>query len=89
MVRADTARQSDFGYGGGGCHYPEAWIAEAAVLGGGDGFNPAVVRDVSHRQGRALETKLPLDAGWSVLRGQVSPVTARYACLLDTRGRAA
>jgi dextranase len=48
--------------------HPEGWIAEVAVLGGGDHFAPAVVRDVSHRQGRALEAQLPLVAGWSVLR---------------------
>ncbi|MGD0983799.1 MAG: glycoside hydrolase family 66 protein [Acidimicrobiales bacterium] len=49
--------------------HPDKWRAEAAVLGaGGDRFAPLPVTEVPHRRGRAVEVRLPLVAGWSVLR---------------------
>jgi len=49
--------------------HPEKWSADAAVLGAGDDqFTRRAGREVPHRQGRALEVRLPLVAGWSVLR---------------------
>ena len=48
---------------------PESWSAAAAVLGrSGDRFAPVPFRVVEHREGRAVEVELPVDAGWSVLR---------------------
>jgi dextranase len=48
---------------------PERWVAAAAVLGrSGDRFAPVAFSVVGHREGRAAEVELPLDAGWSVLR---------------------
>ena len=51
---------------------PERWQTSVAVLGAHkDRFTPAVAKEVPHRQGRALEIKVPLVSGWSVLRLQV------------------
>ncbi len=48
---------------------PERWHADAAVLGADDGrFTPLATRVVQHRFGPALEVRLPLVEGWSVLR---------------------
>ena len=47
----------------------EGWHASAAVLGrGGDRFASLPFTVVEHRQGRAVQVELPVDAGWSVLR---------------------
>lgn len=48
---------------------PESWRVEAAILGvNADRFTPHESTLVDHRQGRALEVKLPLVDGWSVVR---------------------
>ena len=48
---------------------PERWRAESSAVGVGDGrFHPLAVRDVAHRQGRALEVDVPIGEGWAVLR---------------------
>ena len=49
--------------------HPNAWTPCAAVLGARDERFAAIESAiVPHRQGRALEVKLPLIQGWSVLR---------------------
>ena len=48
---------------------PEQWEATAAVLGvNGGRFMPVPFTVVPHRQGRAVQVELPVQAGWSVLR---------------------
>ncbi len=48
---------------------PGGWHTSAAVLGrSGDRFAPVPFTVVEHRQGRAVQVELPIDAGWSVLR---------------------
>ncbi len=48
---------------------PERWSVAGAVLGAsGDRFTPLPAREVGHREGRALEVKLQLIDGWSILR---------------------
>jgi dextranase len=48
---------------------PERWRASTAAVGVDDGrFVAFNVREVSHREGRALECALPLVDGWSVVR---------------------
>lgn len=48
---------------------PERWAGEAAILGRRGGrFSPIAAEDTSHREGRALKFRLPVDSGWSVLR---------------------
>ena len=48
---------------------PEAWAAEAAVLGAADSrFQPLETEIQPHREGRAVACRVPLTAGWSVLR---------------------
>ncbi len=52
--------------------HPERWTIDAAVLGRLDGrFQPLAAQVVAHRQGRALEVRVPLVDGWSVVR--ISP----------------
>ncbi|HXW81564.1 MAG TPA: glycoside hydrolase family 66 protein [Acidimicrobiales bacterium] len=47
----------------------EGWDASAAVVGRAGGrFVPLHFTVVEHRQGRAVQVDLPVDAGWSVLR---------------------
>jgi dextranase len=48
---------------------PSRWTPAVAVLGQDGGmFRPASAVERVHREGRALEIRLPLAAGWSVLR---------------------
>jgi dextranase len=48
---------------------PERWRAGVAALGrSGDRFVPAPFSLVDHREGRAVEVEVPVEAGWSVLR---------------------
>jgi hypothetical protein len=48
---------------------PEHWDAAVATLGrAGDRFVPVPVTEAEHREGRAVEVEVPLEAGWSVLR---------------------
>jgi dextranase len=48
---------------------PATWRAEAAVLGlHDDRFSPIDRRVVAHRQGSAVEIRMPVVDGWSVLR---------------------
>lgn len=48
---------------------PERWSAQAAVLGHRQGrFAPIETLERSHREGRALACRVPLVAGWSILR---------------------
>ena len=48
---------------------PGGWHTSAAVLGRSeDRFTPLAFTVVEHRQGRAVQVELPIDAGWSVLR---------------------
>ena len=48
---------------------PEMWTAHVAALGrSADRFVPAGSKVVGHREGRAIEVEVPLEAGWSVLR---------------------
>jgi len=48
---------------------PERWSAAAAVLGrAADRFAPLPMNVIEHREGRAVEVKVPVVAGWSVLR---------------------
>jgi hypothetical protein len=48
---------------------PASWEAAVAVLGrSGDRFAPVPFTVVDHREGRAAEVEVPVDAGWSVLR---------------------
>ncbi len=50
---------------------PERWRAQLAVLGREGGrFQPVQLREVAHREGRAVACEVPLEAGWSVLRLQ-------------------
>ena len=52
--------------------HPDRWQASAAVLGAyGDRFASVYAKEVSHRQGRALEVELPIVSGWSILRLEV------------------
>jgi hypothetical protein len=54
---------------------PERWRAEVAALGSGYGrFEPISYTEVGHREGRAIKLRVPVVAGWSVLR-----LTARDA----------
>ncbi|HTW08685.1 MAG TPA: glycoside hydrolase family 66 protein [Acidimicrobiales bacterium] len=49
--------------------HPDSWQAAAAVLGrSGDRFAPVPFTMVEHREGRALQVDVPVEAGWSVLR---------------------
>jgi dextranase len=51
---------------------PEIWRASAAAVGVGEGrFAPIEVRDIAHREGRALECSVPLGDGWSVVRFEI------------------
>ncbi len=48
---------------------PERWHAAVATLGrAGDRFVAAPVTAAEHREGRAVEVEVPIEAGWSVLR---------------------
>jgi dextranase len=48
---------------------PAPWAADVAVLGRGDGrFRPAEAEPRAHREGVAIEVRVPVAAGWSVLR---------------------
>lgn len=48
---------------------PDNWETAVAVLGQGQGkFSPVPSRVVAHREGLALEVRVPLESGWSVLR---------------------
>ena len=50
-------------------HAPERWHAAVATLGrAGDRFVAAPVTAAEHREGRAVEVEVPIEAGWSVLR---------------------
>jgi dextranase len=50
---------------------PERWRAQLAVLGHEGGrFLPVELREVAHREGRAVACEVSLEAGWSVLRLQ-------------------
>jgi dextranase len=48
---------------------PDRHSVRVAVLGRGDGrFEPVHAEEVRHRQGRALQFRMPLVGGWSVAR---------------------
>jgi hypothetical protein len=48
---------------------PGQWTPAVAVLGQHGGtFRPASEVERVHREGNAVEIRLPLPAGWSVLR---------------------
>jgi dextranase len=48
---------------------PGRWTAATAVLGqSGDRFVPVPAAACAHREGSAIEIKMPVAAGWSVLR---------------------
>jgi hypothetical protein len=48
---------------------PERWHAAVAALGrAGDRFVPVPLTAAEHREGRAVEVEVPIEAGWSVLR---------------------
>jgi dextranase len=51
---------------------PERWSAQAAVLGRDHGrFAPLNTVESAHREGRAISCRVPIVAGWSVLRLEV------------------
>ncbi len=51
---------------------PEIWRACVATLGIDEGrFTPVDIREVAHREGRALECSVPLSEGWSVVRFEI------------------